>query len=138
MMNTFTKTLATITLSLSTIGMANAADSLFAADDSVSSKLCVVAAQGSKIQLHKSIKDSGLSKSYIAENVTCNDQNILAFVQDYAEDPDKMNNVLTNGKFNTNVEIIDLAAANTKKQLFGKLKPEHGVFVYIVVAQHII
>ena len=81
MMNTLTKTLATITLSLSTIGMANAADSLFAADESVSSKLCVVAAQGSKIQLHKSIKDSGLSKRYIAENVTCNDQNILAFVQ---------------------------------------------------------
>ena len=108
-MNTLTKTLATITLSLSTIGMANAADSLFAADESVSSKLCVVAAQGSKIQLHKSIKDSGLSKRYIAENVTCNDQNILAFVQDYAKDPDEMNNALTNGKFNTNVEIIDLA-----------------------------
>lgn len=114
MMNTFTKTLATITLSLSTIGMANAADSLFTADDSITSKLCVVAAQGSKIQLHKSIKDSGLSKGYIAENVSCNDQNILAFVQEYAEDPDKMNNVLTNGKFNTNVEIIDLAAAKTK------------------------
>ncbi len=109
MMNTFTKTLATITLSLSTIGMASAADSLFAADDSITSKLCVVAAQGSKIQLHKSIKDSGLSKSYIAESVTCNDQNILAFVQDHAEEPEAMNNILTGGKFKTQVDITDLA-----------------------------
>lgn len=108
-MNNFTKTLATITLSLSTIAMANAAGPLFAADDSVTTKLCVVAAQGSKVELHKAIKDSGLRKAFISEEVTCNEQDILSFVQDYAEDPDAMNNILTGGKFKTQVDITDLA-----------------------------
>lgn len=109
-MNTFTKTLTTIALTLSTIGMANAANAVVAADDSVTTKLCVTAAEGSRIQLHKAIEDSGLSKKYIAQNVTCNDQNILEFVQVHSESPETMNKVLTNGRYNTNVKITDLAS----------------------------
>ncbi len=109
-MNTFTKTITTIALTLSTIGMANAANQVVAADDSVTSKLCVVAAQGSRVELHNAIKESGLSKKYIAQNVNCNDQSILEFVQTHSDSPEKINNVLTNGRYNTNVNITDLAS----------------------------
>jgi len=109
-MNTLTKTLTTITLTLSTMGVANASTKVVAADDNITSRICVAAAGESKIQLHKVIKESGLSKKYIAEKVTCNNQNILSFVQEFGDDPEKMNNALTNGRFNTQVNITDLAA----------------------------
>lgn len=105
-----TKTLTAIVLTLSTVGMANAASKVVAADDYVTSKICVAAAGKSKIQLHKVIKDSGLSKRHIAKNVTCNNQNIVAFVQEFGDSPEKMNNALTNGKYTTQVNITDLAA----------------------------
>jgi endoglucanase Acf2 len=105
-----TKTLTTIVLTLSTIGMANAASKVVAGDDYVTSKICVAAAGKSKLQLHKVIKESGLSKTYIAEKVTCNNQNIVAFVQEFGDEPEKMNNALTNGKYTTQVNITDLAA----------------------------
>lgn len=105
-----TKTLTTIVLTLSTMGVANASTKVVAADDYITSKLCVVAAEKSKIQLHNFIKESGLSKQFIAKNVTCNDQNILEFVQEHAENPDKINNLLTNGRYTTKVKITDLAA----------------------------
>ena len=104
------KTLTVIVLTLSTIGMANATSKLVAADDYVTSKVCVAAAGESKIQLHKEIEDSGLSKKFIAKNVTCNKQNILAFVQEFGDSPEKMNNGLTNGKYTTQINITDLAA----------------------------
>lgn len=109
-MNKLTKTLSTIVLTLSTIGMANAANSVVAADDYVTTNLCVVAAEGDRIKMHKAIKDSRLSKNFIAENVTCNDQNILAFVEAHAENPTKINNLLMNGQYDTEVKITDLAA----------------------------
>jgi len=108
-MNTLTKTLTTIALTVSTIGMANASSTYVAADDYVTSKICTFAVQGDRMELHKAIKDSRLSKKFIAENVTCNDQNIVAFVQENAENPARINNVLTGGKFKTKVKVTDLA-----------------------------
>ena len=105
-----TKTLTTIVLTLSTIGVANASTKFVAADDYLTSKLCVVAAQGSRIQLRSMIKESGFSAKHIAKNVTCNDQNIVEFVQDHAENPNKINRLLMGGKYRTQVNITDLAA----------------------------
>lgn len=109
-MNTFTKAITIISLSLSTLGIANAGNKFVAADDYVTTKLCTVAVQGSRIQLHKVIKESRLSKRIIVEKVTCNDQNILAFVSENAESPNIINSILTGGKVNSSVKITDLAA----------------------------
>jgi hypothetical protein len=105
-----TKTLTVIVLTLSTISVANAASKVVAADDYITSKICVAAVGESKIQLRNVIEDSGLNKRFVVKNITCNDQNILEFVQEYGEKPKKMVNVLTNGKYNANVNITDLAA----------------------------
>lgn len=105
-----TKTLTVIALTLSTMGVANAASKVVATDDYVTTKICVAAAGESRIQLRHVIADSGLNKRFVVNKVTCNDQNILEFVQEYGDKPDEMVNVLTNGKYNTNVNITDLAA----------------------------
>lgn len=113
-MNTLTqkmaKTLPTIVFTLSTVGVAHAASKVVAGDDYITSKICVAAAGKSSIKLHSVIKYSGLSKSYVVENVKCNDQNILAFVQEFGDAPEKINNSLTNGKYSTHVRITDLAS----------------------------
>lgn len=109
-MKTFIKVLTIVSLSLSTLGIANAGNKFVAADDYITSKLCTVAVQGSRVQLHKVIKESRLSKRMIVENVTCNDQNILVFVSQNAENPTVTNSILTGGQINTAVKITDLVA----------------------------
>jgi len=108
-MKTLTKTLAVMTFSLATIGMANAA-TIVAADNSLSTKLCVIAAQGSKIKMHLAVKDSHLSKSFIVDKIQCNDQSFLSFVEQYAKNPEKITYLLTNGKEQGKVKISDLAS----------------------------
>ncbi len=105
-----TKTLTAIAFTLSTVGVANAATKVVAADDYITSKICVAAAGDNRTKLNSAIKDSGLRKKYVVENVKCNDQNILAFVQEFGDAPEKMNNSLTNGKYTTHVRITDLAS----------------------------
>ena len=105
-----TKTLTVFVLTLSTMGVANAASKVITADNYVTSKICVAAAGESKIRLRDAIKDSGLNNRFVANNVTCNDQNILDFVQEYGDKPEVMVNVLTNGKYYANADITDIAA----------------------------
>jgi len=108
-MKTLTKTIAVITFSLATIGMANAA-TVVAADNSVTTKLCVAAAQGSKIRMHIAVKDSHLSKSFIVDKIQCNDKSFLSFVAQYAKNPEKITYLLTNGKVKGKVNISDLTS----------------------------
>lgn len=67
-----TKTLTVIVLTLSTMSAANAASKLVAADDYITSKICVAATGESKIKLRNVIEDSGLNKRFVVKNVTCN------------------------------------------------------------------
>jgi len=95
-MKTFTKILATLTLSLSVAGMANASI-LIAKDSTVSTELCMKAASSSLFSLHKAIKKSGLSKSFVVNNIKCNEQNITEFVSQFGKSPVKMNALLNQG-----------------------------------------
>ncbi|MEP4298939.1 MAG: DUF3718 domain-containing protein [Paraglaciecola sp.] len=106
MMNTFTKIIATSVLTLSAIGMANAATEYVAADDYMTSKLCVAATEGSKLKLSKAIEKTGLSKRFIVENVTCNNQEMTSFVEQHGTNVDNINNYLTAGKYSQNQETI--------------------------------
>ncbi len=105
-MNTFTKIIATSVLTLSSIGMASAATEYVAADDYVTSKLCVVATEGSKLKLSKAIEKTGLSKRFVVENVTCNNQELTTFVEQHGTNVDNINNYLTAGKYSQNQETI--------------------------------
>ncbi|MFT2090174.1 DUF3718 domain-containing protein [Paraglaciecola sp. 2405UD69-4] len=109
-MNTFTKIIATSVLTISSIGMANAATEYVAADDYVTSKLCVTATEGSKLQLAKAIEKTGLSKRYVVKNVTCNNQDIITFVEQHGTNVDNINNYLTAGKYSNNVEVTTVAS----------------------------
>ncbi|MEP2650717.1 MAG: DUF3718 domain-containing protein [Paraglaciecola sp.] len=109
-MNTFTKIIATSILTLSSIGMANAATEYVAADDYVTSKLCVVATEGSKMRLSQAIEKTGLTKRFVVENITCNNQNLITFVEQHGTNVDNINNYLTAGKYSSNVEVTIVAS----------------------------
>jgi hypothetical protein len=110
MMNTLTKAIAITTLTLSSIGMASASNVIVPADDYVTTKLCMVASEGSKTKLSKAIRKSGLSKHFITENVKCNELNIVAFVEQYGSNVEQMNNYLTNGKYSDSAVVANLAS----------------------------
>jgi hypothetical protein len=108
-MKTLTKVLTTATLSLTLVGMANAA-TLVASDKSLTTELCMVAAQGNRAAMFNAIKASSLSKSYVAKNVKCNDMNISSFVDLYGKSPEAMNNMIQSGQKQGDVSITDIAS----------------------------
>ena len=108
-MKTVTKILTTLTLSLSLVGIANAS-TLVAKNNSISTELCMTAASGSKNAMHKAIKESRLSNSYVVYNIKCNEQNITDFVTKYGKSPNKMNALLNRGRNKGNVSINDIAS----------------------------
>jgi hypothetical protein len=109
-MNTLTKAFAITTLTLSSIGLASASNVIVPSDNYVTTELCVVASEGSKIKLFKAIKKAGLSKNFVTENVKCNELNFIAFIEQYGSNVEKMNNFLTNGKYSNNAEVANVAS----------------------------
>jgi glutamine cyclotransferase len=109
-MKTLTKAIAITTLTLSSIGLASASNVMVPANNYATTKLCVVASEGSKVKLLKAIKEAGLSKNYVAENVKCNELNIVAFIEQYGSNVEKMNNFLTSGKYSNYIEVANVAS----------------------------
>ncbi|NVK26303.1 MAG: DUF3718 domain-containing protein [Gammaproteobacteria bacterium] len=109
-MNFLTKSITATVLTLTTIGAVNAAPRVIAADNYITSKICAAASGSSSVKLHKVIKDAGLTKQYVVDNVQCNDQNIVSFVSEYGENAEKMVDKLTQGKYKTQVKVTDLAS----------------------------
>jgi len=83
------------------------ASTLKPADKSFTTDVCMTAISGSRINLHNKIKNSGLSKAYVANKITCNGENILAFVDKYGKNPDKIVKMLD--RSSREVSITDLA-----------------------------
>jgi hypothetical protein len=115
-MNTLTKAFAITTLTLCSIGLASASNVIVPADNYVTTKLCVVASEGSKSKLFRAIKKAGLSKNFVTENVKGNELNFIAFIafiafiEQYGSNVAKMNNFLTNGKYSNNAEVANVAS----------------------------
>ncbi|MDO6693547.1 DUF3718 domain-containing protein [Aliiglaciecola sp. 3_MG-2023] len=107
-MNTLTKSIAISVLAISSIGLANAANVIVPTDNSITTKLCVAATKGSKAKLSKAINDSRLSKRFVVENVKCNELDLVNFVEQFGENPEKMNSFLTSGKYNKAGTIASL------------------------------
>lgn len=104
-MNTMTKSIAAIVVSCATLSFANASTQVVAADTQISSKLCVIATSGNTNKLARAIKETRLSKHYVANEVTCNQQSIVSFVEQYGENVEKMNKFITNGNYNKDLLV---------------------------------
>lgn len=109
-MKNLTKSIVIIAFACSSIGVANAASEFVAADKTTGTEICVVAAEGNRLRLLKTIKDAGLSKRYVAEEMRCNHLNFIDFVEQYGQDVVKINNFITNGKYSTEQQIAKVAA----------------------------
>lgn len=107
-MKTLTKTLITSTFILLTTGAAYAS-SLEAANNSKTTQICIAAAEGNKARLHIKIKESGLSKVFVANNVKCNDQDITSFVAIHGKDPVTINSILNKYRKDKNISQVNLA-----------------------------
>ncbi|GGF77029.1 DUF3718 domain-containing protein [Alteromonas lipolytica] len=98
-MKTFTKVVMVAGLTFGAMAAAHADTQLVAADNEVTSKICVVAAKGSKMKLHAALKDVGLSRDYVEKNITCNGMPIVEFVEQYGENVAKINRYITAGEY---------------------------------------
>lgn len=109
-MNILTKILTATVLTISSIGMANASSEVVPSDNYVTTNICVVATQGNKLKLLYAIKNSGLRKSYIANNVKCNKLNIIAFIEEHGSNVEEIGNFLTNGRYTNDGDVTNIAA----------------------------
>lgn len=99
---------------LMTTGLAISAQAsdLKAADSSIATELCMTAVSGNRAAMLNQIEASGKSIKYLANNITCNGDNILAFVEQHGKNSQKMLKVLDRSSHG--VSITDIAQ-NTLK-----------------------
>jgi hypothetical protein len=107
-MRNLSKSIALIGLMFGTISMANAQTTLVSADDYVTSNICVAATAGSKIKLHKAIKEAGLTKRLVVEKVKCNQMPIVEFVAQYGDKVTAINDYMTDGQYSKNMTFARL------------------------------
>lgn len=108
-MNTFSKIIATVTFTFAAATAANAAE-FVGTDKSVTTKLCLAAADGNRVDMRHAVKDSRLTKSFIVENVKCNDIDILAFAQRYNDKSGAINKYMGADKQESSITITDIVA----------------------------
>ncbi len=108
-MKTLTTVISALTLSVALTGAANA-EKLEAVDQSTYTQLCMTASQGNLPAMHNAIKASGLSKKFVTEKVTCNDQSITEFVAKHGRSADAMNRMLHNSVDEGSVSVTTIAA----------------------------
>jgi hypothetical protein len=98
-MKTLTKVVMIAGLAFGAATAAQASTEFVAADNAVTSDICVAAAKGKKIKLHEAIKDSGLTRGFVEKNVTCNEMPIVEFVELYGENVAKINGYITANEY---------------------------------------
>ena len=106
-MNTINNVLTTSTLFL-LLASTSYAKEFEATNDYITTQICVAAAEGHRARLYKTIKDSGLSKIYVANEVKCNDQPITAFVTQHGKSPEAINTMLNKYRKNKNTKNSNL------------------------------
>lgn len=109
-MKTLTKTFALAAFAFSSISIAHAAPELVAADDYVTTKICMVASEGNKGKLSSTIKKAGLTKRYVADHVKCNDLTLVNFIEQYGSNVENMNNFLTGGEYSNSNLVANVAS----------------------------
>ncbi|MGB1198516.1 MAG: DUF3718 domain-containing protein [Thalassotalea sp.] len=96
----------------SSLAFSSQAVELKAADNSTYTQLCMTAASGNRAALYNAIKNTGHSKKFITKSVQCNSADMVAFVQQYGRNVDKIVDALQ--RSGTSVTIQDLAMLSRK------------------------
>lgn len=107
------KKLALVTLLTSGFVMSVSANDFSAVDESVETHLCITAAEGNRAAMHVEMRNSGYSDKFIANKITCNGENILAFVEKHGKNPELMINMLDRRTRQTSITDI---AKNTLEE----------------------
>ncbi len=107
-MHTTTKILTTLALSLTIAGSVNA-NSFEATNNSITTQICIAAVEDNKSKLRNTIKENRLAKSYVSNEIKCNDLHIMEFVAKYSKSPAKINNLLSKYKKKTTTHVTVLA-----------------------------
>jgi hypothetical protein len=107
------KKMALVTCVAASFSMTTHATDLVAADQSIATDLCLTAASGNRAAMVNQMKASGKSMQFIAKNIHCNGENILAFVDQHGKKSQNMLKVLDRSTHE--VSITDIAK-NTLKQ----------------------
>ena len=95
------------------------ANEYVAADDNPISQLCVSAAVDKPIRFFVNMRDTGVSKNYVANRVTCNGINITSFARDAGND---RNYQMLNKYRRGYVEINDLAQVTIPLQQITEVR----------------
>ncbi len=111
-MKTLTKTIAIVGFTTLFAGTAMASPKIEAADNSLTSELCVLAAKGNKTKLHNHLKNSVVSKQYVANEMKCNGESVADFVDAYGQNSAAIKDYL-------NVNAQNIASVSYTKQLGG-------------------
>ena len=85
-----------------------------AVDQSVATGLCVTAVSGNRAAMYNEMRNSGLSKQFIARNVQCNGENIVSFVAQNGRNSENM--IKTLGGHHEHTTITDLAMNTVKSK----------------------
>ncbi|WP_440875291.1 DUF3718 domain-containing protein [Thalassotalea sp. PLHSN55] len=109
-MNTFTTVITATVLTLTTATVSAKTSHLIPTDDSVTTKLCMTAARGNSHALRKEIKQSRLTTKFVLENVKCNEQSFLSFIDQHGKNSEKINYLLTRGRQVTTATDTEIAA----------------------------
>jgi len=99
------------------IASTQAAD-IVAANSSQFTQLCVTATMGNRAAMYNAIKSSGHSRTYIANNVQCNGENIISFIEHYGKNSNAM--IHTLDRTATKVTVTDLAENRAKKNVYAR------------------
>jgi hypothetical protein len=86
------------------------ATKVIALDKSIATDLCVTAVTGNRAAMHSSIRSSGYTPEFVANNVQCNGVNLLSFIESQGKNSSSMLKMLD--RTSTSVSITDLASVN--------------------------
>jgi len=110
MKNTILAISGFILLSLTTNAQAA---KLVPADEATATKLCMTAVKGKRITMYKELKAAGYTLKNFADNIQCNGESILSFVEHNGKNTAGMLKMLNRKR--THIAITDLAKNNAEK-----------------------
>jgi len=107
-MNKTITLLTTSTLLLLTTAATNA-QTFEATDDAISTQICIAAAEGNKARLNRTIANFRLNKTFVANKIKCNGQDITTFVAQHGKSSENIVAMLNKYLENKDTHNIKLA-----------------------------
>lgn len=108
-MNNLVKTIAAVGVCFVATGAMANSSKFEAMDNQATTHICVAAAEGKNYQLRRMLKESGLSKKYVAEKLSCNGIAFVEFVETYGKQPVATNNYITAGRYSRELDTNAVA-----------------------------